>query len=238
VISGSRCGAVPARRFLPLLAVLVLAGCGRMTAERPGWVIHSRLLFLSDDLTQERAPLPPEQFRLVFRYIAGDLYGPPTTGDFVRPALGPQYGFELDLNPSHEALLASLEKTDFSLSYLRIEPAGARVARLAPELLEADGIEQVGRLEWFDPRARRTLMLLYLDRPASITGRYAAGGGRPVRYSIRTTAPDYVWVGRESNADEDVYTVVTRPTEVVLAVRPAAGGAANAAPVAATQRSD
>jgi hypothetical protein len=204
---------------IAVLLLVSLSGCGSGEPDKPEWVIHSRLVFLSDDLSQERPPLEPDQFRLLFRYIAGDLYGAPTTGDFVSPVSDPEGGFTIDLNRTHTALLASLEPTDFSLSYLRIDPPEARVARLAPELLQADGIEQVGRLEWLDPRDKQTLLLLYLDRPATITGQ-AAGHGRILRYAIRATAADYVWVGREINGNEDVYTVRPRPATVLLAVRP------------------
>jgi hypothetical protein len=201
---------------------LALTGCGRTYESRPGWVIHSQLSFLSDDLRAERPALAPSQFRLLFPYIAGDLYGPPTTGDFIHPALAPDYRFEIDLNRTHAALVASLEKTEFSVSYLHIAPQEARVARLAPQMFQSDGIEQVGRLEWLDPNSRQELLLLYLDRPASITGGTSVRG-RPLRYDIRTAAADYVWVGRQSTADEDVYSVVPRPARLLLAVRPVPG---------------
>jgi hypothetical protein len=206
------------RWWVPVL-LLALAGCARSPPERPEWIIRSKLVFMTDDLGRERTPLAPEQFRLVFSYIAGDLYGPPTTGDFIHPVLGPDRGFEIDLNRTQGALLASLEPTDFRLSYLRMDPPQARVARLAPLMLQADGIEEVGRLEWFDPESKRELLLLYLDRPAKITGRTMAGG-RPLRYAIRTSVADYVWVARQSNEVEDVYTVIPRPARVLLVAKP------------------
>jgi len=133
--------------------------------------------------------------------------------------IGADYRFEIDLNRSHRALLASLEPTDFSVSYLHIEPPDARVARLAPMMLQADGIEQIARLDWFDPDSKRELLLLYLDRPATLSGRHA-GRGRPLRYSIQVSSPGYVWVGRQSNADEDVYIATPRPARLLLAARP------------------
>ena len=205
--------------LLAALAVLSASGCHRQPAYHPDWVIRSRLAFLSQDLGAERKPLPREQFRLMFPYITGDLYGSPTTGDFINPSLQPDYRFDIDLNRSHESLLASLEPTQFSLSYLHIEPAQARVARLLPLVLQADGIEPLGRADWVDPDSRRALLLLYLDRPATISGRVVASG-RPLRYAIQATAPGYVWVGQRAGADENVYTVVPRPARLLLAVRP------------------
>ena len=131
--------------------------------------------------------------------------GTPTTGDFINQTLEPDYHFTIDLNRSHQALLASLEPTDFSVSYLHIEPADARVARLAPMVLQADGIDPVGRTQWVDGDTRRTVMLLYFDRPARISGG---------KFAIRAPAAGYVWVG----LDADVYTAVPTPARLLLAV--------------------
>ncbi len=201
------------------MTLLALTGCHKADRDRPQWVIRSQLVFLSEDFGSPREPLPAGRFRLLFPYIAGDIYGSPTTGDFFNSPLDADYRFEINLNRHHELLLASLEPTEFSLSYLRIEPAEARVARLAPMILEADGIEQVGRADWFDPDSGRALLLLYLDRPATISGRGVARG-RPLRYAIRVAAPGYVWVGQQSNADENVYAVTPKPARLLLAVTP------------------
>jgi hypothetical protein len=213
------------RAFLaPVWATLWLSGCHpAQQPDRPDWVIRSQLVFLSEDLATQRAPLPPAEFRLFFPYIAGDIYGAPTTGDFINPTVDADYRFEIDLNRSHAALLASLEPTQLSLSQLHIEPAGARVARLAPMVLQADGIEPVGLTNWVDGHSRRTLLLLYFDRPATISGR-VTGGGKLLRYSIHAAAAGYVWVGQEPGADENVYSVTSTPAQLLLAVTPIAVG--------------
>jgi hypothetical protein len=194
-------------RALLVLVLAALSACHPSAPPPPhaDWIIHSRLVFLSADSKTERAPLDRGRFRLFFPYIAGDIYGSATTGDFINPTLEPDYHFTIDLNRSHQALLASLEPTDFSVSYLHIEPADARVARLAPMVLQADGIDPVGRTEWVDGDTGRTVMLLYFDRPARI-----AGG----KFAIRAPAAGYIWVGR----DGDVYTAVPTPARLLLAV--------------------
>jgi len=193
-------------RVLLVLALAALSACHQAPPPpRTDWIIHSQLVFLSSDLTTEQAPLPQSQFRLFFPYIAGDIYGSPTTGDFINPSLHPDYRFDIDLNKSHQGLLASLEPTDFSVSYLRIEPQDARVARLAPMVLQADGIDPVGRTEWVDGETRRTVMLLYFDRPAVISGG---------KFAIRAPASGYVWVGLVG----DTYTVIPPPGRLLLAV--------------------
>lgn len=200
---------------LCVLAVLASSGCQRSPPPRADWIIHSQLVFLTSDLRSGRPPLAQKQFRLFFPYIAGDIYGSPTTGNFFNPTLGADYRFAIDLNREHQALLASLEPTDFSVAYLHIEPAAARVARLAPMVLQADGIEPLGRTEWLDGGTQRTLMLLYFDRPATISGQSST-----VKYSIRAAAAGYVWVGLQPGAQGDVYTAVAPPARLLLAVIP------------------
>jgi hypothetical protein len=193
-------------RVLLFLVLAALSACHKPPPPpHADWIIHARLVFLSADLKTERAPLEQARFRLFFPYIAGDIYGAPTTGDFLNPTLGPDYRFNIDLNRSHQALLASLEPTDFSVSYLHIEPADARVARLAPMVLQADGIDPVGRTEWVDADTGRAVMLVYFDRPARISGG---------KFAIQAPAAGYVWVGLEG----DVYTVVPTPARLLLAV--------------------
>lgn len=193
-------------RGLLALALAVLSACHQAPPpSRTDWIIHSQLVFLSSDLATEQAPLPQSQFRLFFPYIAGDIYGSPTTGDFINPTLHPDYRFDIDLNKSHQGLLASLEPTALSVSYLHIEPQDARVARLAPMVLQADGIDPVGRTEWVDGDSRRTAMLLYFDRPAVVSGG---------KFAIRAPAAGYVWVGLVG----DTYTVIPRPERLLLAV--------------------
>jgi hypothetical protein len=177
------------------------------------------MVFMTEDLSGARPPLAARQFRLFFPYVAGDLYGAPTTGDLSHPVVGPDYALQINLNRSHAGVLASLEPTDLHLSYLRIDPPQARIARLMPLMLQRDGIEAVGELVWLDPDSRQELFLLYVDRPASITG-HTVVGGRSLRYDIRASAADYVWVRRQPNAAEVVYTVTPRPARLQLAVKP------------------
>jgi hypothetical protein len=196
------------RMTLVLLAVCVLVGCGEkkpQAVHRPDWVIRSQVVF-------ESAELQAEPFRLWFPYIAGDLYGAANTGDFINPKVGPDHHFEIDLNRSHADLLASLQETKLSLSFLRLEPAEARIARLSPLVMQADGIDQIGAADWVDAGSRQRLMLVYFDRPARITGSSAA-----VRYDIQAAEAGYVWIAEDGTELKSV----PRPERVILAVRKA-----------------
>jgi hypothetical protein len=193
-----------------LLALLAaLSGCSR-APHHPGWVIHSALRVVG--------PQPAGGYRLVFPYIVGDFYGAPDTGDFVVPVSSSADGFTLDLNRTQEALESELGPADFSLRFLKITPAQARIARLAPAALQRNGIEPVGTVEWRDARSGGPLMLVYIDRPARIAGALTRGG-ETTRYDIRAAKPGYVWVGGIPAGDHvTLYTVVPQPRHLVLTI--------------------
>lgn len=210
------------QRLLALCASLaLLCGCGHGAhAGRPEWVIHSRLVFLTADLTEVLPPPPFKSFRLWFPFVIGDLYGAPGTGDFVGAAVHPDGTVDIDLNRSLEDLEVSLEPTEFSLSFLKIFPASARIARLAPAALQANGIERIGTTEWVDLDLRERLMLIYVDRPARIIGSTVARG-TPINYDLRFPAAGYAWVRMQTSAEQGIdYKVVPRPKHLVLAVTP------------------
>lgn len=163
-------------------------------------------------------PPPAGGYRLIFPYIVGDFYGPPSTGNFVAPVSGNAGGFTLDLNKTQDALVKELEPVDFSLRFLKIVPRDARIARLAPEALQRNDIDPVGSVEWLDARSRKPLMLVYIDRPARIAGSVMRNG-ETVRYDIRSAKPDYVWVGGvQTGEHETLYTVVPAPQHLVLSI--------------------
>jgi hypothetical protein len=199
----------------------MLAGCGQgQSGSHHGWVLHSQVGFFSEDLQAARDPLPRGAFRLFFPYIAGDLYGPATTGDFIRPTLNADLTFEIDFSRAQQDLNRSLQPTEFSLDYLKIDPADARIARLAPLALQPDGIEQVAVTDWIDAATHERLMLVYVDRPARITGTVVRDD-YTIRYNVRASVAGYIWIARRQTDDgEQMYTEVAMPRKVVLALTP------------------
>jgi hypothetical protein len=186
-----------------------LSGCAR-APHHAGWVIHSALEVVG--------PPPAGGYRLAFPYIVGDFYGSPNTGDFVVPVSRTPGGFTLDLNRTQEALESELGPTDFTLRFLRITPAKARIARLTPIALQRVGIEPVGAVEWLDAQSHDALMLVYVDRPARIAGSITRAG-ETIRYDIRTAKPGYVWVGGIRAGDHDtLYAVVPPPQHLILTI--------------------
>jgi hypothetical protein len=211
------------RLLFALLATTgTLAGCGQNESAEPhgGWVLHSQIEFLSPDLQVARDPLPRSAFRLFFPYIAGDLYGPATTGDFIHPVISADLKFEIDFGRVQQDLARSLQPTEFSLDYLKIEPPDARIARLAPLALQPDGIELVAATDWVDAITHERLMLVYFDRPARITGALVRDD-YTIRYNVRATTAGYIWIARRQTDDgEQMYIEVEKPKSVVLALTP------------------
>jgi hypothetical protein len=173
-------------------------------------VIHSSVEIIG--------PPPAGGYRLIFPYIVGDFYGPANTGAFVVPVSLTAAAFTLDLNRTQQGLQSELGPADFSLRFLTIEPRDARLARLAPEALQRDGIDPVGTVEWLDARSRSPVMLVYVDRPARIAGTFSRGGAT-LRYDIRVPEPGYVWIGAIRAAEHATfYEVVPPPRELVLTI--------------------
>ncbi len=196
-------------RFCAAAVLVLAAGCSR-APHHPGWVIHSSIEFVG--------PLPAGGYRLTFPYIVGDLYGSPNTGDFVAPVRRTSGGFTLDLNRTQEALQSELGPTDFELRFMRITPRDARLARLTPVALQRDGIEPVGTMDWVDAPSHRSLILVYVDRPARIEGSVTRGGNT-FRYDIRAARAGYIWIGAiKAGGHDTLYTTVPPPQQPVLTI--------------------
>ena len=109
-------------------------------------MLKSHVAFLeADGKTPRKAPA--ESLRLWVPYVVGDLYGAPNAGELAPVTFKPDLSFVLDLNKSHENLAKALIPTEFTQKWMIIEPAAARIARLSPFVLPADGIVPVGCAE-------------------------------------------------------------------------------------------
>jgi hypothetical protein len=211
------------RLLAALVVAAVLAGCGRDDSEahHHGWVLHSQVKFFSADFQVVSQPLPRSAFRLLFSYIAGDIYGPVTTPDLIHPFLNDDLSFDIDFGSVQQDLNRELQPTEFRLEFLKIEPAEARIARLTPLVLQPDGVDPVATADWIDGVTHQQLMLVYVDRPCRITGALARND-YTVRYSVRAAAAGYIWIaGRQTQDGQHLYTEVTQPATVYLALTPA-----------------
>jgi len=208
------------RPLTALTILLVLSACARReeppAPPRVDWVLESHVAFLAADDRTPR-PAPAQKLRLWVPYVVGDIYGAPNAGELAPVTFKPDLSFVLDLNKSHENLAKALVPTEFSQKWMIIEPASARIARLSPFVLPADGIAPVGVAEWLDADTRSKLMLVYLDRPARIRGEIVHEG-RNLRFDIEAKEAGYLWIQQPEGSGE--YRKASWPGRVILAVMP------------------
>jgi hypothetical protein len=207
-------------RVAIVAAFVALSACApsEKTAAPPrqDWVLKTHVAFLESDGKTPRAT-PTESLRLWVPYVVGDIYGAPNAGELAPVTFNPDLSFVLDLNRSHENLAKALIPTAFSQKWMIIEPATARIARLSPFVLPADGIVPVGVAEWLDADTGVKLMLVYLDRPARLRGEIVHQG-RNLRFDIEAKEAGYLWIQQPEGSG--VYQKAAWPGRVVLAVMP------------------
>ena len=153
--------------------------------------------------------------------MVGDIYGAPNDGELAPVTFKPDLSFVLDLNKSRENLAKALVPTEFSQKWMAIEPAEARVARLSPFVLPADGIAPVGMTEWLDDDSGDQADA----RSTSIVRRgFAARSfyeGRSLRFDIEAKEAGYLWIQQPEGSGD--YQEAPWPGRVVLAVVPIKG---------------
>jgi hypothetical protein len=180
------------------------------------WIIESQVTFPEKD-GHSAKPGRNEPLRLWVPYVVGDIYGSPNAGEITPVDLRANLTFTMNLNLGYLKLARALVPTAFSQKWLSIEPMEARVARVMPFVLPADGIAPVGTAEWLDTDSNARLMLVYVDRPARVRGEVVYEG-RSLRFDITAKEAGYLWVRQPEKSGE--FTVVPRPKHLVLAVAP------------------
>jgi hypothetical protein len=208
-----------ARTWLALTSLALLSACAREEPPAPtraDWVLETRVVFFEADGKTAR-PAPKQDLRLWMPWVVGDIYGDPNEGELAPATLKPDLSFSLDLNKSREKVGRALIPTEFSQKWMSIEPKEARVARISPFVLPADGIEPLGMCEWLDVDTRDKLMLVYFDRPARIRGEIVYEG-RSLRFDIESKEAGYVWIRQPEGSGE--FRMAPWPGRVLLAVIP------------------
>lgn len=208
------------RVFAWLLAAMLTACGGKSAppAPQPTLVFDSRVMFVeADGKTPRNAPR--QALRIWAPMLVGDLYGSPNEGEAVQIALNRDLTFRMDLNGVGKTIEKGLVPTRFSQKWMAIEPADARVARVMPFVLEADGIAPAGTAEWLDLASGERLMLIYVDRPARIRGDIVYEQRR-LQFEIDAAEAGFVWVRQPEGNGTFRSAPAPEPGNLVLAVYP------------------
>jgi hypothetical protein len=184
----------------------LLVSCGRhehattktRTPVREEWIIHSKIAV-------QKGHLAAGEFRLIAPFVAGNLYGNPTSSSYLTAKVNDDLTFELDLNPGHDAMVSELRETKLWSRQVKIVPLDARLANFSPAIVDRH-TKSLGITNWVDGQTGRVLRLIYFDRPARITG---------PDFDIAVAEAGYVWV--EFPSYPETAHVVPQPDELVLA---------------------
>ena len=163
------------------------------TPPHADWIIKSHVAFYEADGKTPRAA-PQGSLRLWVPYVVGDIYGAPNAGELAPVALQPDLTFTLNLNRRAIATrqCAGAHRVLAEVDEHRAQ-GRARVARVSPFVLPADGIVPGRHERVVRHRHRHRLMLIYLDRPARIRGEIVYEG-RNLRFDIEAKEAGYLWV--------------------------------------------
>jgi hypothetical protein len=207
-------------RLIASLALIALAACGKQEPPppEPSLVFDSHVVYVeADGKTLRAAPRDPQ--RIWAPMLVGDMYGSPNEGEPVHMDLKADGSFRLDLNGAGKTIEKGLVPTQFSQKWMAIEPADARVARVIPFVVEADGIAPAGTAEWLDQESGAKLILLYVDRPARIRGDIVYEERR-LQFDIDAAEAGFLWIRQPEGNGTFRATPPPAPGKLVLAVYP------------------
>ncbi len=186
----------------------------------PEWKLLTRVEFVESDFKTPRAALAPERFYLAFPFIGGDLYGAPTTDDYVRVQVDPDYSFVLDLTKSERFARRAASPAAVGEGRVHGSPTGIGLARVATFTMDPNTDERAGFTAWSDAGGEGNLVLAYLDRPGRIAGALTEDG-HEYRFNISVDRAGYAWLRQQKVAENVSEMVVAEwPRELVLRVAP------------------
>jgi len=186
----------------------------------PGLVINARVHFVQDDGHMSREALPVEAFVLWFPFIGGDLYGSPTTGDFIRPRVAADYSFSFDLNNALAAAKRSVKVAAWSYGQSEIKPADLKMLRVATFALNRKTVKRVAYTGWRNGETGESFVLAYFDRAGTISGS-GSFKGHQTEYRLDVPSDGFYWLQYEESSTGTAVSVRTaKPENLVLTLAP------------------
>ncbi len=140
------------------------------------WVINASVQFVEQDGDTAREALPVDAFVLWFPFIGGNLSGSPTSGDAIRPRIGSDYSFSIDLNSAVAPAKRSSTIAALGQGQLKISPSDLKMLRVATFALSRKTLKRVAYTGWKDAESGLSLILVYFGRACTISGIFSSDG--------------------------------------------------------------
>jgi len=204
--------------YQPVTAVATLSM--RKPRIDPQLAIDSSIRFVEEDHATLRQGVSREGIFQWFPFIGGDLYGAPTTEDYIRPELKDDLSFSFDLNQSYGYVDTLARPAALSAKGIELTPKETRVARVATFTFDPVTKQRVGYTTWAEPDTKDTFVLAYFDRACEIRGEVVTEGDRH-GFAIIVPGPGYSWI-RFHKLSEHEFEVTwsARPKRLTLDVTP------------------
>ena len=156
---------------------------------------------------------------IVFPPVVGRIFSPPErdiSPEFVMAAIGQFQTVELaDWEASFDAVASTLRQSPDTAA-MQVSPPEARIARVGTFPADLAGSRMLGGGAFVDPRTQGLLILVYTDRPVSITGHRVESSAH---FDIDLPTRGFHWVRSSSTPDEpDRFHRTTVDGDVVFGV--------------------
>jgi len=222
------------RYLLNVILVVTVAGCA---FPRPGMVmpddttiyeIYSRVEFIDRERQPVKVEHPPKNILLLFPYIPGAIAGTFNTAPLESTGVNEDSVFRLDLGTIATWVLAQgttpLNESVYTKGLI-IHPASTRFARIATLAVDAETKNNLGPSSFIDEETREYLLLVYVDRPCSMTGNTQIGPFTNI-YDVRLGHPGFHWLrAHQIGKRSFIVSENTDAHRVVFAIRVREDGA-------------
>jgi len=157
--------------------------------------IYPQVEFIDHERQPVKIDHPPKDIVLFFPYIPGQVNGSFNTAPLQTTHVTEGSVFRLDLGRMSSMMdraIAPLKNTPYTEG-ITIDPASTQFARVATLAIDAETRKGIGGSSFIDAGSREYLILVYVDRPCSLTGSTHVNSYGTI-YDVRLGRPGFHWL--------------------------------------------
>ena len=181
---------------------IFLAGCSTipptadLSDDRPVRELSLTIEYVDTNNDPVAPEYHPDNVVLVFPHIPGEIFGSPSGDPILITPVSVGDRVVLDLAKAKQALAGELAplKPGPNTEGLAITPADVQFTRVGTFPHHARTFENIGGGSFTDPVSRKSMILMYFDRPCTLTGAVAADGS-VFHHAINIPQPGFHWIG-------------------------------------------